>query len=330
MLEQRWNQQWHRWSAGSLALLMVATATPIWGRTEAVAQDLTSVKACTDKPLLLPAHPDVDALQRLFERYVGRPPAGSELGMTRLDFARDLALLSARMNALKTEEGNRVRAQDWATLQRLEQTYRRELAQLRRRRTDVVEDSTFTSRVRRKGQGANGSPPLPTAPLALPLPPPPPPPPRPSPVPVPGRAQPESRQQVKPVAPPSEPPVFDERNRINLPGTFNTEDYNRITENPFQRPITAPLSTFSIDVDTASYSNVRRFIRQGQMPPKDAVRIEELVNYFSYDYPKPEGDRPFSVTTEVATTPWNPDHKLVQIGLKGKELETANPAISCF
>lgn len=114
------------------------------------------------------------------------------------------------------------------------------------------------------------------------------------------------------------------------PGTGNTEGYNLIPENPFFRPSTDPLSTFSIDVDTASYSNIRRFINQQQRPPKDAVRIEEMINYFSYNYPQPNGERPFSISTEVATAPWNPKHKLVQIGLKGKQLQTLQPSNLVF
>ncbi len=102
------------------------------------------------------------------------------------------------------------------------------------------------------------------------------------------------------------------------------ETYNPIQENPFLKASSHPLSTFGIDVDTAAYSNVRRFINQGQLPPKDAIRIEELINYFSYDYPQPKGEQPFSVTTEVAAAPWNPQHRLVQIGLQGQRLSTEN------
>ncbi|GJM29728.1 MAG: VWA domain-containing protein [Cyclobacteriaceae bacterium] len=102
----------------------------------------------------------------------------------------------------------------------------------------------------------------------------------------------------------------------------NTESYSTIRENIFHDPTRNPLSTFSIDVDAASYSNVRRFLRQGQMPPKDAVRIEEMINYFTYDYPEPAGEDPFSVTTELATAPWNPEHKLMHIGLQGKNIPT--------
>ncbi|HEX8735878.1 MAG TPA: VWA domain-containing protein [Pyrinomonadaceae bacterium] len=102
------------------------------------------------------------------------------------------------------------------------------------------------------------------------------------------------------------------------------ERYAEIEENPFLETSRAPLSTFSIDVDTASYANVRRFLNQGQMPPKDAVRIEELINYFEYDYPQPVGDVPFSVNTEVADCPWNAKHKIVQIGLQGKKVSLDN------
>ncbi|MEZ5347022.1 MAG: VWA domain-containing protein [Pyrinomonadaceae bacterium] len=100
--------------------------------------------------------------------------------------------------------------------------------------------------------------------------------------------------------------------------------YAEIAENPFYETKRAPLSTFSIDVDTASYSNVRRYINSGILPPKDAVRIEELVNYFEYDYPQPIGDVPFSVKTEVAKAPWNSKHKIVQIGLQGKTVALDN------
>ncbi len=101
---------------------------------------------------------------------------------------------------------------------------------------------------------------------------------------------------------------------------MNTEAYDSVQENPFFRTTDAPLSTFSIDVDTASYSNVRRYLTSGQLPPPDAVRLEEFVNYFTYDYPQPTGDDPFSVTTEAARCPWNGDHVLVRVALKGREV----------
>ena len=102
---------------------------------------------------------------------------------------------------------------------------------------------------------------------------------------------------------------------------FNTEAYDKIDDNQWTSPAHKPLSTFSIDVDTASYSNVRRFLQQGQLPPKDAVRIEELINYFSFDYPQPRDGTPFSVTTAVAEAPWNPRHRLALVGLQGKRID---------
>jgi Ca-activated chloride channel family protein len=105
---------------------------------------------------------------------------------------------------------------------------------------------------------------------------------------------------------------------------WNTEEYDGISENIFHEALRNPLSTFSIDVDAASYSNVRRFINNGQRPPKDAVRIEELVNYFDYEYDQPKGDDPFSITTEISSAPWNTKHKLVHIGLQGKNIATDN------
>ncbi|MBU8921660.1 MAG: von Willebrand factor type A domain-containing protein [Bacteroidales bacterium] len=100
----------------------------------------------------------------------------------------------------------------------------------------------------------------------------------------------------------------------------NTEEYAHIEENRFMDAMTSPQSTFSIDVDAASYANVRRFINQNMFPQRDAVRIEELINYFDYDYESPDGDVPFSVALEYGNCPWNEDHKLVHIGLQGKEL----------
>jgi len=102
---------------------------------------------------------------------------------------------------------------------------------------------------------------------------------------------------------------------------FNTEDYDRIYENIYKNPLAEPLSTFSIDVDNASYSNMRRFLTMGQMPPKDAVRIEELVNYFDYDYQQPAEGLPFSMYTELSDCPWNPKARLLHIGLQGKTLD---------
>jgi len=102
---------------------------------------------------------------------------------------------------------------------------------------------------------------------------------------------------------------------------FNTEEYSAIVERGFVSPLSEPLSTFSIDVDTASYANVRRYLMNGYTVPPDAVRIEEMINYFRYEYPNPDGDIPFTVTTEIGPCPWNEENKLLLIGLKGKEVD---------
>jgi Ca-activated chloride channel homolog len=105
---------------------------------------------------------------------------------------------------------------------------------------------------------------------------------------------------------------------------WNTEEYKGIEENIFRSAIKNPLSTFSIDVDAASYSNIRRFINNGSRPPKDAVRIEEMINYFDYDYAQPNDDHPFAVHTEISSAPWNPKHRLIHVGLQGKKIPVDN------
>ncbi|MBP7109923.1 MAG: von Willebrand factor type A domain-containing protein, partial [Chitinophagaceae bacterium] len=129
----------------------------------------------------------------------------------------------------------------------------------------------------------------------------------------------------------SAPGIYAERNNTSFYQNkdekyidFNREGYDKITENQFLKVNDNPLSTFSIDVDAASYSNVRRFLNQGQLPPAGAVRIEEMVNYFKYEYPQPTNNDPFSINTEIAEAPWNKDHKLVLIGLQGKKIPTEN------
>ena len=118
-------------------------------------------------------------------------------------------------------------------------------------------------------------------------------------------------------------------NKDKLPASpkdeeYNTEQYDKINDNPFLDVKQNPLSTFSIDVDTASYANVRRYLTSGSLPPKDAVRIEELINYFSYNYKEPEGKTPFSVSTEISTAPWKPENFLMKIALKGASIEKEN------
>lgn len=117
---------------------------------------------------------------------------------------------------------------------------------------------------------------------------------------------------------------IETQNGIADEKAFNTEDYDNIVENKFLAATQNPLSTFSIDVDEASYSNIRRFLQDGMIPPAGAVRIEEMINYFDYEYPAPKNDEPFAVITEMAECPWNSDHKLVHIGLQGKEIPVDN------
>jgi Ca-activated chloride channel family protein len=104
---------------------------------------------------------------------------------------------------------------------------------------------------------------------------------------------------------------------------YNDEEYNALVENPFELTKNQPLSTFSIDTDNASYSNVRRMIEYGRVD-KNAVRVEEMINYFKYDYPQPKNNQSFSISTEIGKSPWNPNHQLLKIGLKGKNIPMNN------
>lgn len=116
------------------------------------------------------------------------------------------------------------------------------------------------------------------------------------------------------------------------PVKINTsqESYRHQEENSFRSAKLTPLSTFSIDVDNASYSNVRRFLNNHQQPPEGSVRVEEMINYFDYQYPQPQGEKPFALISEVAQSPWNPEHQLVHIGIQGKDLDYDNIKASNF
>lgn len=116
--------------------------------------------------------------------------------------------------------------------------------------------------------------------------------------------------------------------RIYAGDVMNTEEYEEMEENGFKTVGDHPMSTFSIDVDAASYSNMRRFINKGELPPAEAIRTEELINYFSYNYPRPTGNDPVRITAEVGACPWNAKHRLVRIGLKAKEIPTEKLPVS--
>jgi Ca-activated chloride channel family protein len=131
--------------------------------------------------------------------------------------------------------------------------------------------------------------------------------------------------------------IKEERKKVSAPSSnvsgniyYNpsTEEYNKIHENGFKNVKMDPLSTFSIDVDRASYSNIRRYLNLGQKVPADAVRIEEMINYFDYDYPQPKGDNPYSITAEYSDCPWQANHKLLHIGLQGKKIPMDNLPVS--
>jgi Ca-activated chloride channel family protein len=126
----------------------------------------------------------------------------------------------------------------------------------------------------------------------------------------------------------SEKELKKELDKLNITPTIsitpNQEDYDNFVENQFESPKSAPLSTFSIDVDNASYTNIRRMINNGQAVPKDAVRVEEMMNFFKYNYPQPKNQDPFSINTEYSNCPWNPKHQLLKIGLQGKNIPTDN------
>jgi len=127
----------------------------------------------------------------------------------------------------------------------------------------------------------------------------------------------------KPSPPAPPPPSAGQPLTMEQDPEHNTETYSRIDDNPFHRVATRPLSTFSADVDTASYANTRRFLTGGKLPPKDAVRVEEMINYFSYAYPAPAKGEPFSITTDVTESPWNAKLKLVRIGLQAPAIDDA-------
>jgi len=120
----------------------------------------------------------------------------------------------------------------------------------------------------------------------------------------------------------AQPAVMPGPRQVEPPAP-NTEAYSRIDDNPFITTAAHPLSTFSVDVDTASYANIRRFLLQGKLPPKDAVRVEEMINYFDYDYPAPERGEPFSISTEIGPSPFNPKFQLVRIGLHTQRIDEA-------
>ncbi len=310
------------WQAKSLVGLIVFTMPiiPANARTLPTPQPVPEPKysACQAAESLATSHPDVQLLKGLVAKYKIELPLSFSLdnsSITRHEITQILELFDS-----VTEMG----AGDKQILNRLQSRYVNIALD---REHHSYQPYRSKGRVRHQPTGGaageilNIAPPM--QPLAKPAPAysqSAPPPVSPSPV--------DRRIQIAP-PPLAEQEIGDEPwRKPRQPG--NTEDYKPIEENPFLRPSSNPLSTFAIDVDTGAYSNVRRFISQGSVPPKDAVRLEELINYFPYQYSQPQGDQPFSVNTAVTQSPWNPKHKLVQIGLQGKQLETPPPSNLVF
>ncbi|MHC5744232.1 MAG: vWA domain-containing protein [Nostoc sp.] len=309
------SKMWQRVSIGILFLLIPSVGIAVLRQSVTVAVPANQTPASsTPKTSILPNHPDYQALQALVQQYSCVVPVQNfgTLPVTRTEFATVLNACVNRSNELIATDPKIVTPADMKILQRLQSEFAPELATLKSPIDELEARSPITpaqtTRERTQTESTRKTQPLPTAlPLSIP----------------------SGLSVQDQVANRANMPKLQTRGSIGrvapepqIGSRFNTENYNRIEDNPFHRVGNDPLSTFSIDVDTASYSNVRRFITQGELPPKDAVRIEELINYFTYNYPQPKGERPFSVTTEVAAAPWNPQHKLVQVGLQGKRLES--------
>ncbi|WP_353932050.1 von Willebrand factor type A domain-containing protein [Okeanomitos corallinicola TIOX110] len=298
------SKMWQRVSVIILLLLIPSAGIAILRQSLTFAVPATQTTPVNPIP---PKHPDYQALQTLVKNYscLVSVPNFDKLPINRTEFATILNACVTQINQLSAIDSNIINEADQKTLERLQKEFASELATLKNPKEELAAKSDIVSAETMRQRGGittRNAQPLSIMPLNAPAPM----------MAKPGRSNIPNRNYKKVAA---EPEVRER---------FNTENYNRIDDNPFHRVNNEPLSTFSIDVDTASYSNVRRFINQGQLPPKDAVRIEELINYFSYDYPQPKGNQPFSVTTEVTTAPWNSQHQLVQVGLQGKSLETKN------
>jgi Ca-activated chloride channel homolog len=304
---------WRSW--GSLGLLcMTLPIVPIADVSQARSVPLPPGSVCLGAEALKLDHPDVQFLKSLIRQYeLNLPPTWSLDGptITQFELAQVLVWVSQQEIPFKPADQQR-------------------LGQLAERyQNSRLNENQPGGPVGKLKQFAGSPPPMVgmpspimSAPIAAPVPAGSIAPPsriRTNQLPIPGR-----RPNPMPQPEPNEEPW----RQPQQPG--NTEGYSAIDENPFLRPASNPLSTFSIDVDTASYSNVRRMIAEGTKPPKDAVRLEEFINYFPYNYAKPQGDQPFSVNTGVTAAPWNPQHKLVRIGLQGKQLATPPPSSLVF
>ncbi|MEH2063649.1 MAG: von Willebrand factor type A domain-containing protein [Nostoc sp.] len=306
------SKMWQRVSVATLLLLIPSAGIAILRQSATVAVPTNQTPPSSTS--ILPNNPDYQALQALVQQYSCVVPVQNfgTLPVTRTEFAAVLNACVNRSNELIATDPKIVTQADMKTLQRLQSEFAPELASLKSS-IDELQAPNQNTREGTQAEATRKTQPLST--LIAPLPS------------IPSSVQDQVANRPASLKLRAGGSVGRFAPQPQTDSKFNTENYNRIDDNPFHRVSNDPLSTFSIDVDTASYSNVRRFITQGELPPKDAVRIEEMINYFTYNYPQPksdsgQSDRPFSVTTEVAAAPWNPQHQLVQVGLQGKRLES--------
>ncbi len=308
---------WRSW--GSLGLLCVTlpmhsvrseTIVPIADVSPARSGPLPPGSVCLGAEVLKLDHPDVQFLRSLIRQYeLNLPLTWSIDGPTITQFEFTQALVWV------TQQDVTFKAADQARLGRLMERYQNQrLGEAKSRWQGNSLKQDVRQRPPLSSPNLGRIPIAPIAPIAPPV--------------AAGAVapMPAPRPIGKPIPPPS--PSEEPWRQPQQPG--NTEGYSAIDENPFLRPASNPLSTFSIDVDTASYSNIRRMITAGTKPPKDAVRLEEFINYFPYNYSQPQGDQPFSVSTGVTKAPWNQQHKLVRIGLQGQQLATPPPSNLVF
>ncbi len=308
-------KQLRYWSALGL-LCSTLPIVPIADVSQARSVPLPPGSVCLGAEALKLDHPDVQYLKSLIRQYeLNLPPTWSLDGptITRFELAQVLVWVSQQQISFKPAEQKRLgQLADRYQNSRLDENQSgRQFGKLKQFGGIQPPMAGMVSPI----MPAPISAPMPAGSIAMP----PPAQVRTNQMPIPGR-QPNPLSQAE--------PKEESWRRPQQPS--NTEGYSPIDENPFLRPASNPLSTFSIDVDTASYSNVRRMIAEGNKPTKDAVRLEEFINYFPYNYAKPQGDQPFSVNTGVTTAPWNPQHKLVRIGLQGQQLATPPPSNLVF
>lgn len=313
-------RQLQRWSALGL-LCCISPIVPSPAVSQPNTQPIATDSVCRGIEPVSTQHPDVQTLQSLAKKYAVTLPvtiAWDGASITSYEIGQVVALL--------LQQGQTLNDADRQTLQQLAERYRltQDNAQSGNRYNVGAGQQRFMSKRLPQGTVVPNLPLMAApAPATSAMP-------RPSNMPrLSNDRTSMASETIAPMLPPPTPPSPQEPWREPRQPS-NTEGYSVIDENPFLPPASHPLSTFAIDVDTASYSNVRHLINQGVVPPKDAVRLEEFINYFPYRYNPPQGDQPFSVNTAVTPAPWNTQHHLVRIGLQGQQLKTLPPSNLVF